>query len=70
MNKLLICRINKALKKEVGNGVKFRAGSGEGILRFKEDDPPQRKINAAIEVVNRFTIWLPDYDRMEIVDGV
>jgi hypothetical protein len=64
MNRITVFRINRALKKEVGADVKFRAGS----LRFKEDNPPQDKIGAAINVVNRFTTWLPDYGRMEIVD--
>jgi hypothetical protein len=68
MNAITISRINRALKKEVGSGVKFRAGNGEGILRFKEDNPPPSKINAAVEVINRFTRWQPDYGRMEIVD--
>jgi hypothetical protein len=67
MNAITISRINRALKKEVGD-VKFRAGGGAGILRFKEDNPPQSKINAAVGVVNRFTRWQPDYGRMEIVD--
>jgi hypothetical protein len=64
MNSITVFRINRALKKEVGADVKFRAGS----LRFKEDNPPQEKIGAAINVVNRFTRWLPDYDRMKIAD--
>jgi hypothetical protein len=67
MNDLTIKRINKALKKEVG-GVFFRAGNGEGILRFLEDDPPQSLMDKAIAVVNRFTVWQPDYSRMKIVE--
>lgn len=68
MNAITVLRINRALKKECGSGVKFRPGNGEGILRFKEDSPPQSKINRAVAVVNKYTVWLPDYGRMEIVD--
>jgi hypothetical protein len=68
MDAITVARINRALRKECGDGVKFRSGSGEASLHFKEDKPPQSKINLAVEVINRFTVWQPDYGRMEIVD--